>query len=69
MILRVRDRDGNIVGIPSMRGPKGDPGTGSGDMTAADYDPQGKKTDVFKYVDDQIGDIAAILDSINGEVV
>ena len=31
------------------------------------YDPQGKKTDIFAYVDKQIGDIGTILDSINGE--
>ena len=33
------------------------------------YDPQGKKTDIFAYVDEQIGDIGSILDSINGEVI
>ena len=42
-------------------------GTGAGDMLSSVYDPQGKNTDVFAYVDDAIGDINAILDSINGE--
>lgn len=32
-------------------------GKGSGDMTAAVYDTEGRKTDIFKYVDDKIGDI------------
>ena len=43
-------------------------GTGAGDMSKFIYDPQNKSTDVFAYVDDKIGDIGAILDSINGEV-
>lgn len=29
-------------------------GIGAGDMTAVVYDPQGKKTDIFKYVDDAL---------------
>lgn len=32
-------------------------GIGSGDMLKSIYDPQGKNTDVFKYVDDKIADI------------
>lgn len=32
-------------------------GIGSGDMLKSVYDPQGKNTDVFKYVDDKIADI------------
>lgn len=32
-------------------------GEGAGDMTAVVYDPQGKKTDFFKYVDDAVGNI------------
>lgn len=32
----------------------GKDGTGAGDMSASVYDPQGKKTDVFQYVDDAV---------------
>lgn len=41
----------------------------SGFMPASTYDPQGKATDIFKYVDDAIGLVADALDDINGEVV
>lgn len=37
------------------KGDKGDPG--EGDMNAAVYDPQGRKTDAFKYADEQIARI------------
>ena len=53
-ILKVRDDEGNIIEIPAL---KGDPG--KGDMESAVYDPQGKKQDVFAYVDDAIGNIPA----------
>lgn len=36
---------------------RGAAGAGSGDMLAAVYDPQGKQLDVYKYVDDAIGQI------------
>lgn len=36
-------------------------GSGAGDMTAAVYDPQGKKTDIYKYVDDQIAGLTRSL--------
>ena len=32
-------------------------GQGAGDMLASVYDPQGKRTDIYKYVDDEIGKI------------
>ena len=32
-------------------------GTGAGDMLASTYDPQGKAQDIFKYVNDKIGEI------------
>ena len=32
-------------------------GQGAGDMLASVYDPQGKRTDIYKYVDDAIGKI------------
>lgn len=50
-ILKVRDDEGNIIEIPAL---KGDPG--KGDMEASVYDTEGKKTDVFKYIDQKIGD-------------
>lgn len=37
----------------------GKDGMGSGDMDASVYDPQGKNTDVFKYVDDALATIPA----------
>lgn len=58
-ILKVRDDEGNIIEIPAL---KGDPG--KGDMEASVYDTEGKKTDVFKYVDDQIA--TAISGAIGG---
>lgn len=41
-------------------------GQGVGDMLKSIYDPQGKATDIFKYVDDLVGNIGEVLDSING---
>ena len=32
-------------------------GSGAGDMTAVVYDPQGKKTDIYKYVDDALSGV------------
>lgn len=37
--------------------PKGKDGTGAGDMEASVYDPTGKATDIFAYVDDEISKI------------
>jgi hypothetical protein len=37
--------------VDVMDGEDGEDGMGSGDMLAADYDPQGKKQDVFAYAD------------------
>ena len=42
-------------------------GEGAGDMLKSVYDSQNKNTDVFKYVDDKIGQVDILLDSINGE--
>lgn len=36
---------------------RGAAGAGSGDMMAAVYDPKGKQTDIYKYVDDEIAKI------------
>lgn len=41
-------------------------GQGVGDMLKSVYDPQGRATDVFQYIDDLVGDIGAVLDAING---
>lgn len=37
-------------------------GEGSGDMLASVYDPQNKHTDVFKYVDNAVGNVQTDLD-------
>lgn len=37
---------------------KGASGDGSGDMVAALYDPQNKRRDIFKYVDDKVDAVA-----------
>lgn len=39
-------------GPEGKRGPMGPAGPGTGDMLAMVYDPQGKATDVYKYIDD-----------------
>ena len=48
-------------GEQGIQGPKGDTGPqgpqGEGDMKASIYDPQGKATDVFAYVDKAVGEI------------
>lgn len=62
-ILRVRDENGKVIDIPAIvgppgpQGPPGPAGSGTGDMVATMYDPQGKRTDIFKYVDDKTKDI------------
>lgn len=43
--------------------------TGAADMTKAVYDPTGRNTDIFAYVDTKIGDINTALDNVNGEVI
>lgn len=48
-ILKVRDDEGNIIEIPAL---KGDPG--KGDMESSVYDTEGKKQDVFAYVDNAV---------------
>lgn len=46
----------------------GKDGTGAGDMSASVYDPQGKKTDVFQYVDDALGNKQDALTGTQGQV-
>lgn len=59
--------DGVVLSPPSpgwdlfLQGSQG--GTGSGDMLASVYDPQGKKTDIFKYIEDYIGPLNAALEA------
>ena len=48
-ILKLRDKDGNVYEVPALKG--------EGDMSASVYDPQGKATDIFNYVDEKIADI------------
>jgi len=42
-------------GDPGERGPVGPAGSGAGDMLESTYDPQGRATDIFAYVDEHIG--------------
>ncbi len=42
---------------------RGASGSGSGDMQAEVYDPQGKQQDVFKYVDDAVKDVSVTTDA------
>lgn len=44
-------------GPQGERGPAGPAGSGTGDMTAEVYDPQGKAQDIFKYVDEKLKDV------------
>lgn len=46
--------DGTTVDFEVYNGANGQ---GAGDMLASVYDPQGKRTDIYKYVDDAIGKI------------
>jgi hypothetical protein len=48
--------DGQTGGYKISLGiPKGESGSGTGDMTKSVYDPTGKAVDVFKYANDAIG--------------
>lgn len=58
-IIRVRDGDGKIHDIPAIVGPPG-----PGDMVANIYDPQGKRTDIFQYVDERVAAIPAPSDVV-----
>lgn len=56
-ILRFKNDDGNWVSVPALVGPQGPQGPvgpqgETGDMSPSVYDPQGKKTDIFAYVDE-----------------
>jgi len=44
-----------VPGPQGPQGPAGPAGSGTGDMTASVYDPQGKATDIFAYVEEHGG--------------
>ncbi len=46
--------DGSKTTFQVYNGKDGPAGSGSGDMAATIYDTQGKRTDIFKYVDDAV---------------
>lgn len=48
--------DGSTTTFQVYNGANGSSGDGSGDMATATYDPQGKRTDIFKYVDDKVAE-------------
>ena len=54
--------DGTTSTFQVYNGANGRDGDGSGDMTAATYDPQGKRTDIFKYVDDAVSNADVEID-------
>ena len=56
--------DGSISTFQVYNGADGE---GAGDMLKSMYDPQNRNTDVFAYIDDKLGAIDTVLDSINGE--
>lgn len=58
--------DGSAVTFQVYNGADGQ---GAGDMLKSVYDSQNRNTDVFAYIDNKIGDINTLLDTINGEVV
>lgn len=54
--VTIQDANGTKT-FDVMNGKDGAAGSGSGDMTAAMYDPQGKRMDIFGYVDDKVADL------------
>lgn len=55
--------DGTTVDFAVYNGANG---AGAGDMLASVYDPQGKRTDVYKYVDDGLAKKQGVNDEIQG---
>jgi len=49
--------DGSTTTFQVYNGKDGPAGSGAGDMLASMYDPQGKKQDIFQYVDDAVANI------------
>lgn len=56
------------AGPAGPQGPAGPSGSGTGDMTAAVYDPQGKAQDIFNYVDEKLKDVDFDVDVTADEV-
>lgn len=63
MLLRYKDENGNFVPLPQLtgqqglqgeQGQKGEPG----EMDVSVYDPQGKRCDIFAYIDKVFGAIS-----------
>lgn len=64
--------DGSTTTFQVYNGANGSDGDGSGDMATATYDPQGKRTDIYQYVDDAVAGIESsgsitISDSVTTE--
>ena len=57
--------DGSTTTFQVYNGANGAAGDGSGDMTSAMYDPQAKRTDIFKYVDDAVSGASGKVDVDN----
>lgn len=53
-IVTITLSDGTQTSFQIRNGTKGESGEGSGDMSASMYDPQGKRTDIYRYTDDAI---------------
>lgn len=54
--------DGTVGGTFQIY--NGADGIGAGDMTAAVYDPQGKKTDIYAYIDNKISELVSALSGV-----
>ena len=54
--------DGSTTTFQVYNGANGAAGDGSGDMTSAMYDPQAKRTDIFKYIDDAVENASGKVD-------
>ena len=67
-ILKLRDKYGKEIAIPAIRGPRGPAGDGTGDMVAEVYDPTGKATDIFQYVDDTVAPMNEHLEGLSETV-
>jgi len=50
--------------LASLAGPPGPPGSGSGDMLKAVYDPAGRQMDIFAYVDGLCGAVCQAIGTV-----
>ena len=64
---------GNIAAVKALADSKAALGEAgkipAGQLPAMDYDPKGSAAKVREELDERLGDIAAVLDEINGEAV